>query len=60
MNWVFAVIFTYWLNGIIVPQGEIVKARQIAHRFIWNGRRVSPLSPNDSSQILGRLGGEEF
>lgn len=37
LNWVFAGIFSYWINGIVVSQGVIVKARQIVFRFIWYG-----------------------
>lgn len=35
VNWVFAGLFFYWINGTTLFMSVFTKVRQLAYKFIW-------------------------
>lgn len=49
------VIYTYWINGTVIPSGVVTKVRKIAYRFSWDGRKFIPLSRMITPKLQGGL-----
>lgn len=60
VNWVFAGLFSYWINGTILPDSVISKVSQIAYRFIWYGKYPSLWSRMVLPRKYGGLGVRNF
>lgn len=55
-----ACMFSYWENGTILPNSVITKVRQIAYRFICDGKKSSPWARMVLPKELGGLGISNF
>ena len=56
VNWIIARKYTYWAQGMAIPDSVAKKVRRLAYRFIWDGRKGIPWAQMILPKSEGGLG----